>query len=164
MSMLEYIIVYDFVYAFPWALLLWGIPTLVCIIATFYARFTPFKESKSLYKWLGDNYLQLVLLPFFFIPLIVIIYDYNYLRQICINKSYSVIEGLATGFEPYTGSHRYEEFKVDTVVFRYSDGDLTGGFNQTKSNGGPMAEGKQVRISYTSFKNSIVILKLEIKK
>jgi hypothetical protein len=41
-----------------------------------------------------------------------------------------------------------ESFSVKGVHFKYSSNLETTGFNQTKSNGGPIDEGKYVRIRY----------------
>lgn len=58
---------------------------------------------------------------------------------------------------PYSG-HARETFVVNGQYFSYSDYDLTQGFNQTQSHGGPIKEGLQVRITHVD--GSIV--KLEI--
>jgi hypothetical protein len=59
------------------------------------------------------------------------------------------IEGPVTEFVPmpYAG-HSYERFTVHGVSFSYSDFETQPCFNQSRSHGGPIAEGLWVRISY----------------
>lgn len=78
-----------------------------------------------------------------------------------LNKGYyEVIEGPVTDFipMPYTG-HQLESFSVNGVNFEYSDYVINGGFNKTSSHGGPIYEGRWVRISYKDG----IILKLVVK-
>lgn len=74
------------------------------------------------------------------------------------------MEGRVEDFvpAPYEG-HKDESFRVDTVAFAYSDYMITGGFNTSRSHGGPIQPGLRVRIRYLSeppLGNTIV--KLEI--
>ena len=73
--------------------------------------------------------------------------------------SYKTAEGVVKDFVPmdYSG-HSYESFTVDGTAFQYSDYDVTAGFNQTQSHGGPMREGLKVRITHVDN----VIIKLEV--
>lgn len=83
------------------------------------------------------------------------------LRTDAANGSTEVVEGKVEQFVPmpYHG-HADETFIVNGRYFAYSDYDLTKGFNNTQSHGGPMKEGLQVRITHVD--GSIV--KLEIAK
>jgi hypothetical protein len=80
---------------------------------------------------------------------------------------YSVVEGTVEDFRPmpYEG-HSYEEFRVGSVQFSYSDYQDRPGFNQSSSHGGPIREGLRVRIAYSDNCNewSKSILKLEVQK
>jgi hypothetical protein len=59
---------------------------------------------------------------------------------------------------PYAG-HAEESFDVAGVPFRYSDYQVSVGFNNTASHGGPIREGLPVRISFVGN----TILRLEIR-
>ena len=64
---------------------------------------------------------------------------------------------------PYEG-HATEHFVVNGVRFEYSDFEVTSGFNNTSSHGGPVRQGLYVRIHYIERNSKNVILKLEIKE
>jgi hypothetical protein len=83
------------------------------------------------------------------------------LRDTTRNGKAEVVEGLVKEFVPmpYHG-HGKESFVVNGHRFSYSDYDLTKGFNQSQSHGGPIREGLQVRIAHVDGK----IIKLEIPK
>jgi hypothetical protein len=59
------------------------------------------------------------------------------------------------------GGHAEESFSVSGIPFRYSDFQMTDGFNQTSSHGGPIKNDSYVRICYDPSGN--VILRLEIR-
>jgi hypothetical protein len=65
------------------------------------------------------------------------------------NGTYNEVEGIVENFDPmpYSG-HKMESFTVKGVKFEYSDFVVSSGFNNTKSHGGPIDEGKYVRIRY----------------
>ena len=73
-----------------------------------------------------------------------------------------VVEGPVEHFVPmpYAG-HAQESFSVDGVPFRYSDFNVTDGFNNTSSHGGPISSDSYVRICYDP--SGGVILRLEIR-
>jgi hypothetical protein len=75
------------------------------------------------------------------------------------NRQYSVVEGPVTDFVPmpFTG-HAMERFTVGGRRFSYSDYVLTIGFHHTASHGGPIREGRYVRVSYVGN----LILRLEV--
>jgi hypothetical protein len=83
------------------------------------------------------------------------------LRDAARNGKAEVVEGQVKEFVPmpYQG-HANESFVVNGHRFSYSDYDLTKGFNQSQSHGGPIKEGLQVRIEHVDGK----IIKLEIPK
>ncbi len=64
--------------------------------------------------------------------------------------NYATVEGIVEDFKPmpYAG-HALEQFTVAGIPFAYSDYSITGAFNTTRSNGGPVTEGIQVKIYYT---------------
>ena len=76
------------------------------------------------------------------------------------HHTYSVAEGRVTDFRPmpYEG-HQSECFTVESARFCYSDYEITAGFNNSASHGGPIHEGLPVRVSYVDD----VILRLEIR-
>lgn len=73
----------------------------------------------------------------------------------------SVIEGRVANFVPmpYEG-HADESFVLAGQRFAYSDYEITSGFNQTASHGGPMRDGLYVRLCYRDNR----ILRLEVAK
>ena len=83
------------------------------------------------------------------------------LRRALRDGSVEIAEGKIEQFVPmpYSG-HANETFVVNGHYFAYSDFDLTKGFNNTQSHGGPLKEGLQVRITHVN--GSIV--KLEIAR
>ncbi|MEW1780679.1 hypothetical protein AB0305_00625 [Arthrobacter sp. NPDC080086] len=85
--------------------------------------------------------------------------QYSALSKARADNCVRVVEGLVTDFKPMpvTG-HAMERFCVSGKCFEYSDYIVTSGFNNTRSHGGPIHEGLQVRVSYVG--NTIV--KLEI--
>jgi hypothetical protein len=78
---------------------------------------------------------------------------------------YSVVEGTVEDFHPmpYEG-HQNECFRVEKERFCYSDYELSPGFNQSASHGGPIRAGLPVRIAYYQDENFHArILRLEIR-
>lgn len=74
--------------------------------------------------------------------------------------NYSVVEGVVEDFIPMPKSgHRYESFTVGGASFHYSDFNITAGFNNTRSHGGPMDEGIYVRVYHAG--NTILRLEVE---
>ncbi|GHC66836.1 hypothetical protein [Ulvibacter litoralis] len=77
------------------------------------------------------------------------------------NGTYKEVEGIVENFDPMPHSgHKNESFTVNGVKFEYSDFGPSSGFNNTKSHGGPIDEGKYVRINYYDGK----ILQLWVKE
>src|SRR5262245_44367327 len=73
-----------------------------------------------------------------------------------------IVEGPVDQFVPMPAAgHAQESFSVSGVPFRYSDFNMTGGFNNTSSHGGPLRSDSYVRICYDPQRN--VILRLEIR-
>lgn len=87
----------------------------------------------------------------------------EYLRSVSAlkNENYLEVEGVVENFDPmpYSG-HKNESFTVNGVFFEYSDFGPSAGFNNTKSHGGPIDEGKYVKIRY----HEGLILQLWIKE
>lgn len=86
--------------------------------------------------------------------------EYFECRSVIKNGTYEEVEGIVEYFDPmpYEG-HKDESFIVNGVPFSYSDYGPSAGFNNTKSHGGPIDEGKYVRIRY----HNGLILQLWIK-
>ena len=71
----------------------------------------------------------------------------------------SVVEGVVTNFQPMLpGKGTRERFCVSTTCFQYTDNEITGRFNHTAANGGPIRDGLPVRVTYVGSS----ILKLEV--
>jgi hypothetical protein len=79
------------------------------------------------------------------------------------NENYAVVEGRVTDFvaSPASGlSQKEESFVVDGRRFTYQGYNVSSGFHQVASQGGPIHEGLYVRITYTGPQ----ILRLEIAR
>ncbi|CDI03843.1 putative Membrane protein [Candidatus Competibacter denitrificans Run_A_D11] len=87
--------------------------------------------------------------------------EYAYLID-SVKKGYvERVEGKVENFKPMPlGGHKMERFCVQSTCFRYSEGIVTNGFNNSNANGGPIKEGLLVRITHVGD----VIVKLEILK
>jgi hypothetical protein len=74
-------------------------------------------------------------------------------------RNYQVVEGPVTYYVPMpSDGYGEESFVVNGVSFGYSDNNLTVGFHNTASHGGPIREGLYVRVTYLDN----LILRLEI--
>jgi hypothetical protein len=74
-------------------------------------------------------------------------WDYLRLRSASRNGSCEIVQGTITNFVPMPKEgHATEHFVVNGHYFEYSDFTATAGFNNTQSHGGPLAEGRLVRI------------------
>jgi hypothetical protein len=92
------------------------------------------------------------------------ILDYVHTRASYTHRTYQIVEGSVTDFDPMpvTG-HRVETFKVAGIRFAFSDFDESDyGYNNTASHGGVIRQGLWVRICYLPRQERNVILKLEI--
>jgi hypothetical protein len=87
--------------------------------------------------------------------------DYISARNALASGEASVIERVVRGFRPmpYAG-HAEESFTVSGKRFSYSDFNVTAGFNNTRSHGGPIDNGVHVRITH----RGNTILRLEIAR
>jgi hypothetical protein len=73
---------------------------------------------------------------------------------------FSVVEGAVTDFRPMPHEgHKSECFSVREQTFCYSDYEVTAGFNNSTSHGGPIREGLPVRVSYIGG----TIVRLEVR-
>ena len=85
--------------------------------------------------------------------------EYVALHTAYRRSQFSVVEGRVTNFRPmpYEG-HQDECFSVQSHTFCYSDFEVTAGFNNSASHGGPIHQGLPVRVSYIGNK----IVRLEV--
>jgi hypothetical protein len=58
----------------------------------------------------------------------------------------AMVEGVVENFQAETLHHKRESFTVGGVGFDYSEGVLTPGFRQTRSQGGPLRDGVPVQV------------------
>lgn len=86
--------------------------------------------------------------------------EYEVLRD----AEYKVVEGKVENFDPmpYSG-HKHESYTVQGVEFSYSDYNVTNGFNNTASHGGPVNQNSVVRIFYVPRGSTNIITRLEVK-
>jgi hypothetical protein len=88
-------------------------------------------------------------------------WDYLELRNALVSGEYETVEGKVSDFFPMPlRGHAQEQFRVGPHVFSYSDYQVTAGFNNSQSHGGPIREGLEVRIANVNGK----IARLEVKK
>jgi hypothetical protein len=74
-----------------------------------------------------------------------------------------VVEGVVESFHPMPAAgHDTERFTVAGESFAYSDYEITGGFNNAASHGGPLRAGLPVRITFVQESSRNVIVKLEV--
>ncbi len=117
----------------------------------------------------GRHWIFRCIFPFCFLgfsvlwTLVVFLSTYgNYRRHSLLMREgrASLVEGRVENFVPmaYHG-HGLESFEVNGVRFEYSDYVVSPGFNNSKSHGGPIDEGRLVRIHHRDG----IILRLEIK-
>jgi hypothetical protein len=85
--------------------------------------------------------------------------EYVRVRSAYRRSQFKVVEGRVTDFRPmpYEG-HQDECFSVQSQTFCYSDYEVTAGFNNSASHGGPIRDGLPVRVSYVG--NTIVRLEV----
>ncbi len=73
--------------------------------------------------------------------------DYWRLREAIRLGHFEVVEGKVVDFVPMPPEgHAMERFTVNGHHYEYSDYQVTAGFNNTQSHGGPIREGSLVRI------------------
>lgn len=87
--------------------------------------------------------------------------EYVTLHLVYTRSQFSVVEGRVTNFRPmpYEG-HQDECFSVQSRTFCYSDFQVTAGFNNSASHGGPIREGLPVRVSYIDS----TIVRLDVRR
>ena len=88
---------------------------------------------------------------------------YEYAKLVSAVRSGQVqyVEGHVEQFVPMPhGGNAMESFTVQGKRFEYSDYVVTAGFNNTASHGGPIREGRSVRVTYVDD----TIVRLEISE
>jgi hypothetical protein len=87
--------------------------------------------------------------------------EYRMVREVTEGGKALVVEGKVSNFVPMPkAGHAMERFCVSSVCFAYSDFEITSGFNNTISHGGPIREGLPVRVTYVGG----MIVKLEVAR
>jgi hypothetical protein len=75
-------------------------------------------------------------------------YEYWQLRQALRSGHFETVEGKVVNFVPMPPSgHANERFDVNGHHYEYSDYEVSAGFNNSQSHGGPIREGITVRIA-----------------
>lgn len=87
------------------------------------------------------------------------------LSEALAKQTCHVVEGAVENFDPmpYDG-HKVESFTVKGLRFAYSDYSETGGFNHTRSHGGPIGPDSKVRLSFVQRGRHNVIVKVELAR
>ena len=124
---------------------------------------------RKIFPYRGRNVLKRIF-PYFFLGFAVLWtstsffstwQNYTKYRDILKSGTCEITEGKVYDFVPMPyGGHADEHFKVDRRAFSYSDYEITAGFNNTSSHGGPIREGLQVKIWH----HGNTILKLGIQE
>ncbi len=117
------------------------------------------EQNTKIMSW--NTTLLAVLLMIWFFAIAIIVSQqwrcYLWVEQ----GDYQVVEGTVENFDPMPyGGHALESFDIDGVGFSYSDYEPAGGFNKSKSHGGPVDVGKFLKISY----HGNHILKIETRE
>lgn len=90
-------------------------------------------------------------------------HSHNRLVESAGSGRFRVVEGLVENFHPMPAAgHDTERFTVAGEGIAYSDYEITGGFNNTASHGGPLRAGLPVRITFVQDSSRNVIFKLEV--
>ena len=94
--------------------------------------------------------------------------EYLLIRRAIDNNNLKIVEGVVTEFHPYTTRLEQEGFCIKNTCFKYSEYDITNGFNLTVAKGSPLRDGLPVRVSYieATHAGSVenLIVKLEVGK
>jgi len=93
--------------------------------------------------------------------------SYNTAKFASKNNTCTVVEGRIKSLHPMPhGGGQNEKFEISNTRFEYSDYLITGGFNNTASHGGPIAENIQAKICYfySESKQENIIVRLEMAK
>jgi hypothetical protein len=87
--------------------------------------------------------------------------EYWQLQQALHSGDFEIVEGKVLNFVPMPpGGHPRERFEVNGHRYEYSDFAITAAFNNSQYHGGPIREGRQVRIADVGGK----IARLEIAR
>jgi hypothetical protein len=133
----------------------------LCLLMVRFHKYLPFWPLKVTDKFKkGYAILGLAFCIFWTVTSFYSTYgQYHRLMKARNAGTYSTVEGKVTDFIPMPHEgHKNESFTVGGKRFEYSDFEVSAGFNNTASHGGPIKPGLQVRIAYVG--NSIV--KLEV--
>jgi amino acid transporter len=171
MNSTSFTLVYDVTREFP---PLWfpGVGLALTILGAFVWRYRhrmedwwhgPFRNHASLRTAFAAVYLGFMIY-WTSTATFALVRHYGSARRALRDGSASVVEGPVLDFYsmPYSG-HDTERFTVQGVHFAYSDFEMTGGFRNSQSHGGPLAAGVFVRIHYDQRFHRPRILKLEIR-
>jgi hypothetical protein len=119
-------------------------------------------RSGAVRRWLALTWITVCAVLFMLLATVGIDQWLTY-RSMLRTGACAVVEGEIREFDPmpYSG-HKLESFTVQGVRFSYSDYVLSPAFNRSRSHGGLLHEGLQVRIAYVSGESDHPILKLDI--
>lgn len=145
-------------YRAGWFVAFGGIFVLIGIGLVTFRRFLPKRTPRTFHYYFPFVFLGFALL-WTTITFVTTYSEYRITLTARHNGTATVTEGVVTNFipMPYSG-HATEKFTVNGVTFSYSDYGVTAGFNNTKSHGGPIDEGKRVRVTHLG--NTILVLEV----
>jgi hypothetical protein len=101
-------------------------------------------------RWRGSWFMLLFSIVWAAFAVVGTLGEYLSLRH-CLNTgTCQTVEGVVRNFvpapDPTSGINGSEHFDVAGRHFKYSEGEVTSGFNQTQRNGSPLGDGAYVRI------------------
>lgn len=76
--------------------------------------------------------------------------------------AYKTVEGQVRNVRISYGKHDMQYFSVNGINFKITENTVSGGFNRTILNGGPLRENVYVRLSYIESYGDKIILRVEI--
>jgi hypothetical protein len=160
-SLMNYRVVFDIVsvgYRAWWFVAFGVIFVLIGIGLVTFRRFLPERRPRIFHRYFPFVFLGFALL-WTTVAFVTTYSEYRTVLTARNNGTATVTEGVVTNFipMPYSG-HADEKFTVNGVTFSYSDYGVTAGFNNTKSHGGPIDEGKRVRVTHLGN----IIVRLEV--
>ena len=164
----KYRLVYDAATANYEAGSLFGIGIALTIITAAFLFFPKLRSLLFLGQKFGTAYYGFMFIFAFLFTAISSSATYSThskISQAASTNSCKIVEGAVQDFVPMPDSGKpRESFKVQKLKFEYSDYVFNGGFNNSQSHGGPMAEGLSVRICYVASTKSRtnIIARLEI--
>jgi hypothetical protein len=149
---------------FPWEFPAFGLVLVTFVIL--FRKFAPFAGEDASVRRFAKRFLTgcaVFGVLWTIVVLVTTTRSWAGARRTLAEGSAQTVEGPVEDFVPQPANGKgYEQFRVGTVVFKYSKNQITEGFRQTTADGGPIRPGLPVRIHYIQSSSGPTILKLEL--